>query len=45
MKEEILALRKLGMSIGEISEVTGYSVTEVSTVIYNQNNKDKLKDM
>lgn len=41
MKDEILALRKLGFSIAEIVKETGCSVTEVCDVVYKQNNEDK----
>lgn len=44
MREEILALRKLGLSIAEIAERTGYRLTEVCNVIYEQNDKDIAND-
>lgn len=44
MKEEILALRKLGLSILEIAKRTGYSLTEVCDVVYTQNQEDKDDD-
>jgi len=44
MREEILALRKLGHTISQISKETGYSLSEVCNVIYEQNNKDKEDD-
>jgi DNA-binding transcriptional regulator GbsR (MarR family) len=44
MNEEILALRKLGLSIGEIAERTGYSITKVCEVIQAQNDKDIAND-
>lgn len=44
MKSEILSLRKLGMSIGEISRRTGYTITQVCEVVYQQNQEDIEKD-
>lgn len=44
MKEQILQLRSSGLTIDEISKQTGLSVTEVSTVIYEQNNIDKQEE-
>lgn len=44
MKEEILALRDLGVSISEISHRTGYSLTEICEVLYRQNQEDIEND-
>ena len=41
MKEEILSLRKLGMSLAEIAMRTGYSLTDVCQIVYDENSKDK----
>lgn len=41
MKEEILALRRLGHTLSQISEMTGYSLTDVCKVVYDQNNEEK----
>ncbi len=41
MKDEILALRKLGHFIAEIVHITGYRLHTVCEIIYNENNKDK----
>lgn len=39
-KQEILALRQLGLSISEISKKINKSITEVCEVIYEQNIRD-----
>lgn len=44
MKEEILALRRLGLSISEISHRTGHTITEVCEVLYRQNQEDIEND-
>lgn len=41
---EILSLRKLGYKIAEISRLTGYSISQVSEVIYYQNTLDKKEN-
>lgn len=44
MRDEILGLRKLGLSIGEIANHTGYSITQVCEVIRTQNDLDINND-
>jgi DNA-binding transcriptional regulator GbsR (MarR family) len=44
MEQEILSLRKLGLTISEIAHKTGYSITEVCEVIRAQNDKDIAND-
>jgi hypothetical protein len=44
MKTQILNLRKLGLSISEISRITGYSLTQVCLVIRHQNDEDIKND-
>lgn len=43
-KTYILQLRRNGKTIGEISKMTGRTVSEVSQVIYEQNNKEKMQE-
>ena len=44
MKDEILGLRRLGFSIGEISSQTGYTLTQLCDVIRTQNDLDINND-
>lgn len=41
LSRDILKLRAKGLSIGQISIETGLTITEISEVIYDQNNRDK----
>lgn len=44
MKSRILELKGAGHSISEIAQLSGYTITEICTVLYSQNNEDKSRD-
>lgn len=44
MKEHVLTLRREGKTIAQIVRITGYSLIDVCTIIYEQNNLEKADE-